>query len=230
MSQSARGSLKNQEPQEHPLIFGDAGGRIRKDIGYVRNYMPEWRADLESGDLIMVSDYNSQIYFYIVDPRTKPMYMPERLIPVFTKWTTGIPVLANSAPAQSTHAITDMDMQNGEIGIWKIYAKTGGFMFTVNQPSESNQVFTDGTREIWMDYANTGKHAKRGEWGQVPEIVTFEKDAPVYLKVISENMNESTFFGYVAFEGYRYRLIKTDVPEPEDEPRVVKTIQLGSLK
>lgn len=230
MSSSARGSLKNQEPQEHPLIFGEAGGRIRKDIGYVRSYMPDWRADLEPGDLIMVTEQSSQqVFFYIVDPRTIPIYMPERSIPVFTKWGTATPILTDATPASIPFAITDMDMQNGELGIWKVYAKTGGFMFTIVQPNEQNPIFTDGTREIWMDYANTGRHVKRNEWGQVPEVYSLEKDTPVFVRAIPMNMNESTIFGYVGYQGYRYKLIKTEVPEPEDEPRVVKTIKLGPL-
>lgn len=228
---SARGSLQKQQPIEHPLIYGDFGGRVRKDIGYVRHYIPEFRADLESGDLIMITDQNSNVQFYIVDPRTKPVVMPERKIPVFTKWGTGIPALVGGVtPASSNFEVTEMAMGYGEIGIWKVYAKTPNFQFTIDQPALQNPVFTDGTRAIWMDYQNTGAYAKSGDWGHVPEIVTFEQETPVFLNVVSENMNEVGWGGYVAYSGFRYKLIKTLVPEPSDEPRVVRTLQLGSLK
>jgi hypothetical protein len=34
---------------------------------------------------------------------------------------------------------------------------------------------------------------------------------------------------YIAVEGYRYRLIKTEVPNPADVPRAVCTFQLTPL-
>lgn len=232
MSQ-ARGSLLKQKAIEHPLLFGEFGGRVRKDIGYVRHYMPEFRATLESADLVMVTDQNGDVQFYMVDPRTKPIHMPERKIAVSTKWGTPIPVVTgNIAPTQSSFDLTNMDMAYGEIGMWKVYAKTGGFEFTIDQPNSNNPVFTDGTHTIWMDYGNTGANVKKANWGAVPELVTFEKETPVFLNVRSNNMNTGSenHMGYVAYQGYRYKMIKTSVPNPSDEPRVVVTIQLGSLK
>ena len=126
--------------------------------------------------------------------------------------------------------VTEMSMSYGELGIWKVYADNGGFQFTIDQPSFSNPVFTDGTRSIWMDYENTGSHAKKQEWGRVPEIVTFEQETPVFINAIPSNMNMTSFFGNIAYEGYRYKLIKTLVPDAADEPRVVLTVQLGALK
>lgn len=228
---SARGSLKNQEAVEHPLLYGDYGGRVRKDVGYLRHYMPEMRADLESADLVMVTDQNADVKFYIVDPRTKPILVPERTINVATKWSTPIPTLVgNQSPTTAQFEITDMAMSYGELGVWKVYAKTPGFRFTIDQPALQNPVFTDGTRAVKLDYGNTGRQVNRHEWGLVPEIVTFEGETPVFLNVESMNMNSTNFMGYVAFTGYRYKLIKVKVPKPQDEPRVVKTIQLGSLK
>ena len=90
---SSRGSLLKQEAVEHPLIYGDFGGRVRKPIDYVRHYMPDMRATLESGDLIMVTDQNGGITFYIIDPRTKPIYMPKRSILMASKWSSPMPIL-----------------------------------------------------------------------------------------------------------------------------------------
>jgi hypothetical protein len=228
---SSRGSLLKQEAVEHPLVYGDFGGRVRKPIDYVRHYMPDMRASLESGDLIMVTDQNGGITFYIIDPRTKPVYMPKRSILMATKWTSPMPVLiGNVVPTAAQFEVTEMGMSYGELGIWKVYADNGGFQFTIDQPSFSNPVFTDGTRSIWMDYENTGSHAKKKEWSRVPEIVTFEQETPVFINAIPSNMNMTSFFGSIAYEGYRYKLIKTLVPDAADEPRVVLTVQLGALK
>lgn len=228
---SARGSLLKQEPVEHPLVYGDLGGRIRKPIDYVRHYMPDMRCTLESGDLIMVTDQNGGVTFYIVDPRTKPIYMPKRNVMMATKWASPMPVLAgNVVPTAAQFELNEMNMGYGEIAIWKIYADTGGFQFTVDQPSFSNPVFTDGTRSIWMDYENTGANAHNGDWSRVPEIATFEQETPIFINAIPSNMNQTSFFASIAYEGYRYKLIKTLVPDASDEPRVVLTVQLGALK
>jgi|SRR5215510_1236656 len=228
---SARGSLLKQEAIEHPLVYGDFGGRVRKPIDYVRHYMPDMRASLESGDLIMVTDQNGGVTFYIIDPRTKPIYMPKRNLMMATKWNTPMPVLVgNVIPTAAQFELTEMAMSYGEIGIWKVYADTGGFQFTIDQPSFSNPVFTDGTRAIWMDYENTGANAKAADWGRVPELTTFEQETPVFINAIPTNMNNTSFSVSIAYEGYRYKLIKTLVPDASDEPRVVLTVQLGALK
>jgi hypothetical protein len=230
MSQ-ARGSLRKQEGIEHPLLYGEYGGRVRKPIDYVRHYMPDFRADLESGDLIMITDPNRDVKFYMVDPTSKPLYMPERTIVVSTKWATPIPVLVgNVAPTTAQFEITDMASASYEIGVWKVYAKSGGFRFTIDQPALQNPIFTDGTHTVWMDYGNTGANVVKKEWGAVPEVVTFENELPVFLNVASMNMNSTNHMGYIGFRGYRYKLVKVKVPDPSDEPRVVKTIQLGPLK
>lgn len=228
---SSRGSLMNQEAVEHPLLYGDYGGRVRKDVGYLRHYMPEFRADLESADLVMVTDQNADVKFYIVDPRTKPILLAERTIVVSTKWSTPIPLLVgNVQPTTAQFEATDMAMSYGELGVWKVYAKTPGFRFTIDQPALQNPVFTDGTRAIKLDYGNTGRNVAVGLWAGVPEIVTFEGETPVFFNVESMNMNSTNHMGYIGYRGFRYKLIKVKVPKPQDEPRVVKTIQLGSLK
>lgn len=228
---STRGSLLKQEAVEHPLIYGDFGGRVRKGIDYVRHYMPDMRCTLESGDLIMVTDQNGGVTFYIVDPRTKPIYMPKRNVMMATKWGSAMPVLAgNVTPTAAQFELTETGMAYGELGLWKVYADSGGFQFTIDQPSFSNPIFTDGTRSIWMDYENTGSHAKKKDWGRVPEVATFEQETPIFINAIPTNMNQTSFFGSIAYEGYRYKLIKTLVPDASDEPRVVLTVQLGSLK
>jgi hypothetical protein len=222
-------SLYNQPRQKQPLLWGEAGGRIKKSVDNMRNYQPEFRATLESGDLILVTDYSGNVEFYMVDPRTKPFYVPPRKKNLATKWSTPLPALqGNVNPGRNPIDLIEANVGLGELGIWKVYAISTGFQFDIEQPANS-PVFTSGTQPVRMSYGNTGYHALRGDWARVPEVSTFEDKTTVTLNVTSSNMNEASFNCYVQFEGFRYRLIKTEVPNPADEPRVIQTIQLSAL-
>ena len=226
---SSSRSLYQQQRVRQPLLWGEAGGRIKKSTDVMRSYQPQFRSTLESGDLILVTDYSGNIEFYMVDPRTVPFYVPVRKKSMAAKWTAPLPALVgNTNPGRNPIELPEADVANGEIGIWKIYAITGGFQFDIEQPANS-PLFTSGSQPVRLSYSNTGYHALRGDWGRVPGFCTFENKTTVTLNVSSTNMNEATYNGYVAYEGYRYRLIKVEVPNPADEPRVIQTIQLSAL-
>lgn len=225
-------SLWTQEAIKHPLIYGEAGGRIRKDVGYLRHYMPDLRASLESGDLIMVVDQAmTNIQFYLVDPRSKPVYLPPRKFALYESYTTGLAKLEGGKnPGRTPIHLEDLNVGLGEIALYKLYVASPGVMVDIEQPANA-PIFTDGRAEpIRITYGGSGGRALTKEWGGIPEVFCFEDKVEVTVNAISTDMNEIGFDRYIMAEGYRYKLIKTSVPDPADEPRVVVTLQLGPLQ
>lgn len=192
--------------------------------------MPQLRSPLEAADLVMITQLSGLVEFYMVDPRYKPMYTGRRRLNLATKWTTAIPKLVgNQNPGQNpVDASTFLNVALGEIALWKVYACTGGFQFNIEQPVNT-PIFTNGIQPTNLSFGNTGIRAHRGDWGAVPEVVTFEDKTPVTIRVTPTNMNEAIFSAYVMAEGYRYRMIKVRVPDPNDEPRVVMTLNVSGM-
>jgi hypothetical protein len=52
-------------------------------------------------------------------------------------------------------------------------------------------------------------------------------NTPVTLTVSSANMNGDTYWARVKVEGYKYQLIKVKPKNPQAEPRVVLTVDVG---
>lgn len=192
--------------------------------------MPVLRSPLEAADLVMITQLSGLVEFYMVDPRYKPMYTGRRRLNLATKWTTPLAKLVGNANPGSTpiDASTFLNVALGEICLWKIYASTGGFQFNIEQPTNT-PVFTNGIQPTNLSYGNTGTRVMNGEWGAVPEIATFEDKTPVTIRVTPTNMNEQIFSAYIMAEGYRYRMIKVRVPNPNDEPRVVMTLNVSGM-
>jgi hypothetical protein len=223
-------SLYNQPRTRPPLIWGEAGGRVKKGIEYVRHSMPEFRSPLEAADIIMIVDRNGQVEFYTVDPRTKPMYTGRLRINLCKKWTTPLPLLVGNQNVgrQPVDLSTSLNVANGEIAWWKIYAMSSNFQFDIEQPAQT-PITTNGIVSTRLSYGNTGARVKAGQWGAVPEVVTFEDKVPITINVTPTNPNEATYNAYIGAEGFRYRLIKTEVPDPANEPRAVTTFTLSAM-
>lgn len=225
----ANRTLYNQAPVKDPLLWSDVGGRIKKGIEYVRHYQPDIRSVLEAADLILITDQAGHSEYYMVDPTRKPIYMPQRKKFIGSKWGTALAKLVGgSNPSNNRIDIEEMDVGLSEIGFWKIYVGTPGVMIDIEQPSNT-PVFTTGTDPVRVTYGNSAVRAIRGMWGSVPELMTFEEKTPVTVNAFSTNMNEDLLSAYVAFEGYRYRLMKVEVPMPAEEPRTVMTLQIGAI-
>jgi len=223
-------SLFQQAPVQDPLLWGEAGGRIKKEIGYVRHYMPQLRSPLEAADLVMITQLSGLVEFYMVDPRYKPFYTGRKRLNLATKWTTPLPkLIGNQNPGRNPiDASTFLNVALGEIALWKVYACTPGFQFDIEQPANT-PVFTNGIQPTRLSYGNTGSRALKDDWGAVPEVATFEDKTPVTINVTPTNMNETIFSAYIMAEGYRYRMIKVTVPNPNDEPRVVITLNVSGM-
>jgi len=222
-------SIYQQSPVRHPLLYGDAGGRFRKDLSYCRNYQPELRPTLESADVIAIVNQQKERRFFMIDPFTKPMQVAARRKCVAVKWTNALPILVgNATPGRNAIDFTELNAVNGEMILWKIYALSPNFMFDIEQPG-SAPINTNGSQLARLHYGNTGYYAKKNIWGAVPEVAVIEDKTPVGLNIYPTNMNEQTFIAYVGYEGYRYRLIYVDVDDPEDEPRVVQTITVSAM-
>jgi len=63
--------------------------------------------------------------------------------------------VGNQNPWRSPIDLPEVNLALGEIGLWKIYALTGGFQFDVEQPSNT-PIFTTRVQPIRMSYGNTG--------------------------------------------------------------------------
>lgn len=225
----ANRTLYSQEAVREPLLWGDAGGRIKKGLEYVRHYQPDIRSVLEAGDLILITDQGGRSEYYMVDLTRKPIYMPQRKKFIGSKWNTPLTKLTGGAqPSNNRIDIEEMDVGLSEIGLWKIYVTTPGVMIDIEQPNNT-PIFTTGTDAVRITFGNSGYRAMRNMWGSVPELITFEEKTPVNVNAFSTSMNEDVYTAYVGFEGYRYRLVKVEVPNPAEEPRTVMTLQIGAI-
>jgi hypothetical protein len=192
--------------------------------------MPQFRNPLESADLIMIVDRNGAVEFYMVDPRTKPFLTGRIRINLATKWTSPIPKLVgNQNPGRRAVDISaQTNVAYGEIAWYKVYAMSSNFQFDIEQPAQT-PLTTTGIQPTKLSFGNTGAHVLTGNWGAIPEVVVFEDKTPLTINVTSTNPNEDTYNAYIACEGFRYRLIKTEVPDAAREPRVVVTLTLSGM-
>lgn len=208
------------------LNYTSVGTRVRKSVEYIRHYHPQYRATLESGDLILVVPASDFGYF-IVRPDTVPEILPAKTYNLAVPFQTSIAAYtATGGSNQNSFLVTNFDLNRGEIAQYRMTVYDHGVNVTVQQPGGLSR-FTDkvGTRRLYSQ--NTEYYSQSGVWGAITELWTFQDNTPVTLTVSSNQLNEATYWARVKVEGFKYQLIKVKPKNRRAEPRVVMTIDVG---
>lgn len=181
-----------------------------KDIRYNR----EFGAILSPGDIIRIEPFKTFGYKQVRQV-LQPSLMPGETFNVATKFTTSLAVLPTSGSASPISITTNkLDVNNDEIGIWKILCLDPGFECDIAQPQE-NKLFADRESRR-LSYGNTMYHFKRGEWGAVPEIFTVSNKTPIKITAYSTDMDDVSYNVRIRAMGMKYSIEDVLIPQYKD--------------
>lgn len=181
-----------------------------KDLRYYR----ELGAILAPGDIIRIEPFKSFGYKQVKQV-LQPSLLPGETFNIATKWTSALIKLPTSgAAAPLTLSTTKLDVNNDEIGIWKILCLDSGFEVDVAQPQE-NKLFADRESRR-LSYGNTTYHYLRSEWGAVPEVFTISNRTPLKFTAYSTDVDDDQYNVRIRALGMKYTIEDVLIPSYKD--------------
>ena len=201
-------------------------GRFRKPLDYVRHHTPQFRPQLENADVIVVEPF-LQYGAFVVAPNFSPVPLPRKRFNIATKWSTAVPKVTGTTQPSIDEVLEDFDVQTDEIGAYKLLVCDPGIQVIVNQP-EAEAMFQAKRVARRLTYSNTKKEAMSGNWSAVPEFYTFENKTRVQFTAYSSNTKEDLYWARVEVYGFKYKVRKVSIENPDLDPRVIHVIRVGT--
>lgn len=208
-------------PKTQEEIYAEYNAHIRNlyrmiNTGSVKDlrYNREIGAILSPGDIIRIEPFKTFGYKQIRQV-LQPSLMPGETFNIATKWTTSLAKLPISGSASPLTLTTDkLDVNNDEIGIWKVVCLDSGYEIDIAQPQE-NKLFAD-RQSRRLSYGNTMYHFLRNEWGAVPEIFTVANKTPLKFSAYSTDMDDDLWNVRIKVFGMKYSIEDVLIPQYKD--------------
>lgn len=201
-------------------------GRFRKPLDYVRHGTPIFRPQLENADVIIIEPF-LQYGAFVIAPNYTPVPLPRKRFNIATKWTTYVPKVTATTQPSIDKVLEDFDVQTEEIAAYKLLVADPGVQVVVNQP-EAESLFQAKSVARRLTYSNTTKEAAAGNWSAVPEFYTFENKTRVQLTAYSSNTVEDVYWARIEVYGFKYKVRKVTIENPDLDPRVIHVIRVGT--
>ena len=156
------------------------------------------------GDLIRPEPFSSFGGYLRIKKTVQAQLLPFRTENIAVKWTSKLTKMDISGTQSELPKNTEkFDLNQGELGHWKLLVLTSGNEIEIGQPNE-NKLFTDKDTVRRLTYANTTYNFKIGNHSQVPEIFTFEDRTPIKYKAFSTDPDRDSYDVIVGAYGFKY--------------------------
>lgn len=209
--------------------------RVKKAIDYNRSYRDKLRSYFDQGDLIAVEPFNL-FGIYQIKSELMPEVIPPQKVHLTSSFSQSLPVLAAN-PGTLSSQVTGLDLQLGEIGMYKLVPEDAGYKIEVMQPTQTTR-FSSKTGSWRYSGADMVGIADNPEFqGLVPEVFVVEDRTSITIKAISTNPNNDStgatslnnYWIRVRAYGYKYYVTKLDDPTiSRNDPRIVASIWVGN--
>lgn len=209
--------------------------RVKKHIDYNRSYRERIRSYFDQGDLIAVEPFNL-FGIYQVKSELMPEVIPPQKIHLTTSFSQSLPVLAAN-PGSISSQVTGLDLQLGEIGMYKLVPEDAGYKIEIMQPTQTTR-FSSKLGSWSMRGADFVGIVDNPDFqGLVPEVFVVEDRTSITIKAISTNPNNDSTGGtslnnyWVRVKAYGYKLpvVKLDDPTIQrNDPRIVASVWVGN--
>lgn len=215
--------IKKQNFLEKALL----NTRVRKPIDYNRNYRSKLACPFEPGDIIMVEPADK---FGIYEVRTDqvPSVIPPQKLHLTSSFSESIGALSAN-PGSITEELSSLNLNLGEIGIYKIYPIDFGYKLEINQPATITR-FGNKTGSWNIAGADMVDLWDNHYQALVPEVMVFEDRTPITVKATSTDPNTANnYWVRVKIYGWSLPVRRlTDVSIQRNDPRIVASMWVGT--
>jgi hypothetical protein len=203
--------------------------RVKKAIDYGRHYRPDVRCPVEPGDIILVEPEAAFGAYQIRTDQMPSVVTYQKLSLLAPNFSQSLGPLAAS-PGNITTMMTQLDLNIGEIGLYKIVPEDWGYVLQFNQPTAIVR-FTSKLGAWNMAGADLHPQNKVEYPALIPELAVFEDRTPITIKAISTDPNNLNNF-YVRVGVYGYQLPIRKMPKESTisrgDPRIVMNVWVGN--
>jgi hypothetical protein len=218
--------MAGPQPAAIKYPISPMGVRVRKPTEYQRHYQEHPRALLESGDLLLIEPFDNY-GFYLVRVDSIPEVLPWKSINLTTKGAAGgLPALSAGNTSGPSQLIRNLDLFPMELAQYHFIVRDPGYQVIFAQPTAEFR-FKDKAGAHPVSYGSTMNPLGRYSFGEIPQLWVFQDDTPIQMQINSTNMNESLQNCRLWVLGYKYQLLRVQVPNPDNEPRSVITLRIG---
>lgn len=195
-------------------------------------YNQQMRVIFSPGDLIRPEPFSAFGGYLRVKKTVQASMLPFRTENIAIKWSAKLTKMDMSGTQSELPKNTEsFNLNQGELGHWKILVLSTGNEIEVGQPNE-NKLFTDKETVRRLTWANTTYNFKIGNYSQVPELFTFEDRTPIKFKAFSTDPDRDSYDVIIGAYGFKYAVDKVFFDkypaETDMHPETKAIIRMGN--